>query len=300
MTSSFAISSSHPETKFLDKQTDPQPKNNAGIATLWQRLARTTMPCLLLTLVTTAPAFANRSSQTKINKQNLLTIQDIQVSSQDRHVFLLQNDQDPILPGTYFNVIRSGRQLGPDFKDQLINVGLVKATSITGSYVLAEVINEGTTQSHYFFPDYPGIMVGDQVQPKSLVIERNVQLTPSKSLSYFDLFIDPRRDPNSFELSEDGKELLRDMASTYGSMRVPMMLIEGHTDPQGPANANQVESYQRALTVHQFLIEELGFDRNRLVAVGLGESEPLPEPYLPDHERKARRIVIKVKTAKAF
>ncbi|MFW7380042.1 MAG: OmpA family protein [Oligoflexus sp.] len=249
--------------------------------------------CLSLAIGLAAQAGAYESKRLSTPKS--LEIQDIQITQNARHVYLPQIGDEPVLPGTYFTVKRSGKRLGPQFQNQMIAVGLVKAKSISDHYVLAEVIEEGTAQSQYFFPDYPGIMVGDVVEAKKLVIQQNLQIAPSKSVSYFDLFVDPRRDPTSFELSEKGKQILRDLAKIYGGMRVPIMLIEGHTDQNGAANANQIESYQRAMTVSQFLSEELGFDRERLVPLGLGESEPLAEPYLPDHEQKARRIVFKVK-----
>lgn len=253
--------------------------------------------CLAFGIMAASSALAQQVNPDSINTQKSLIVQDIQETSKGRYLYISQPDDEQILPGTYFTVSRLGQRLSPRFQGKEIPIGIIKAVASTGAYILAEVVEEGTEQSEYFFPDYPGVMVGDTVQARNLVIKRNLHLAPNKELSYFDLFVDPRRDPTSFELSEKGKALLREIAQVYGSMRVPMMLIEGHTDQKGPATANQIESYQRALTVSQFLIEELGFDRSRLVAIGLGESEPLAEPYLPDYERRARRITIKVKSA---
>ena len=58
----------------------------------------------------------------------------------------------------------------------------------------------------------------------------------------------------------------------------------------------QMESYQRALTVRQTLIDELGIDPDRIVAIGMGESEDPQNANLPGAEDEARRVIIKVKT----
>ena len=70
----------------------------------------------------------------------------------------------------------------------------------------------------------------------------------------------------SFELSHDGIARLREAARTYASARIGLLMVEGYTDAAGPTGANQVESYQRALTVRQFLIDDMGFDPDRVLA----------------------------------
>ena len=71
-------------------------------------------------------------------------------------------------------------------------------------------------------------------------------------------------------------------------------MIEGHTDQKGDSEQNQIETYQRALTIRQYLIDELGFDENRVTAIGLGESEPISDVILPGNADRSRRIVLKV------
>ena len=63
---------------------------------------------------------------------------------------------------------------------------------------------------------------------------------------------------------------------------------------QGTAEQNQIESYQRALTVRQFIIDDLGFDESRVTAIGLGETEAISEVILPGNADRSRRIVLKV------
>ena len=71
-------------------------------------------------------------------------------------------------------------------------------------------------------------------------------------------------------------------------------MVIGHTDSSGPAEANQIESYQRAVVVRQYLIDTLGFDADRVVALGKGEDELPEEPLTPNYKQRARRIVVKV------
>ncbi|MGE0372600.1 MAG: OmpA family protein [Gammaproteobacteria bacterium] len=62
--------------------------------------------------------------------------------------------------------------------------------------------------------------------------------------------------------------------------------IEGHTDAQGAAGYNQVLSERRALSVAEYLVNQLGIEPNRLVLIGKGMSEPVAEdPYAPQNRR---------------
>jgi outer membrane protein OmpA-like peptidoglycan-associated protein len=99
--------------------------------------------------------------------------------------------------------------------------------------------------------------------------------------------------PASFELKQAGYAHLRQAARAFADARVSMLMVEGYTDHNGKAADNQVESYQRALTVRQFLIDELGFDEKRVIAVGYGEAEPADPSLAPGHVEINRRIVLK-------
>ena len=70
-------------------------------------------------------------------------------------------------------------------------------------------------------------------------------------------------------------------------------MIEGHTDQNGSSSDNQIESYQRALTIRQFIIDELNMDENRIIAVGFGESEIIDDSYVAGYRQNNRRIVFK-------
>lgn len=74
------------------------------------------------------------------------------------------------------------------------------------------------------------------------------------------------------------------------------VLIEGHTDGQGSANANQVLSQRRADAVRAALIED-GVDGARLSAVGVGEDRPVADNATADGRARNRRVEIIVQGA---
>jgi outer membrane protein OmpA-like peptidoglycan-associated protein len=74
------------------------------------------------------------------------------------------------------------------------------------------------------------------------------------------------------------------------------VLIEGHTDGQGSANANQVLSQRRAEAVRAALVED-GVDAARLSAVGVGEDRPVADNGSPDGRARNRRVEIIVQGA---
>ena len=200
-----------------------------------------------------------------------------------------------LLPGSVLEAKRP-KVLASDGENAWIATALLKVTEVREDYALAEVTSDGSRDSVMHFPDDPGIRVGDAALPQQLAVMQKLRVLPTKILTYKRLFVDPKSLPMTFELSPEGKQLLVEEARAFTDVHAPLLLVEAHTDPQGKRESNQIESYQRALTIRQILIDELGFDPERIVAVGLGESEPLAEPYLPGQAEQARRIVLRVKT----
>ncbi len=202
-----------------------------------------------------------------------------------------------LLEGAKLEVRRSKCQAPIPSKDESIwiPVAQLKVIEVRDVYALARLVTDGSQLSGVHFPDAPGAMVGDRAFREEQTLAQTIRVIPTRTLTYDQLFVDPKAFPSSFELTPEGKAYLKEQAQIFASVHAPLLLIEGHTDHHGDRQSNQIESYQRALTIRQTLIDELGLDPERLVAIGLGETEILDEPYLSGRDRLARRIVLRTK-----
>ncbi len=211
----------------------------------------------------------------------------VKIQKQGRRLIALLagGQRDGLLPGTLLLTSRQG-----------IPTALLKTTEVRENYTLAEVTEDGSKDSGLYYPEAPGLMVGDRAEPQEMKISQSLRILPNRTLTYERLFIDPKNFPTTFELSAEGRKFLIEQAEILMNAHAPLLLVGGHTDPKGDSQSNQVESYQRAMTVRQVLIDEFGLDGTRVVAIGLGETEPLDEPYLPGRAEEARRIILKVKS----
>ncbi len=214
-------------------------------------------------------------------------------------VIVAGGSRDGIVAGAVFESYRLASLHDPagygnDIKTIWIKTGELKGVQIYENHAVASVTTSGTDLSRAFFPKYPGVMAGDMVVEKALAIEQGLAVTPKATMTYKQLFQDPNGSATNFELSEGGHQQLRSVAEAFASRRVSNIVVEGHTDQTGPSDRNQIESYQRALAVRQILISEFGFDESRVSAIGLGETEPAEDSFVPGFRDINRRIVIKV------
>ncbi len=201
------------------------------------------------------------------------------------------------------DVLRSYRNQG-NKKDspQRVQTGKLKVVSIRKNQVVAQVLIDGSEMSKKSFPNYQKMMIDDQVilPEQELVkvpdiVETNpfVEEYPKGAFSYFTLFKNPKADPRTYELSEVGKKTLRKEIEDLKTSTSPLIMIKAFTDVTGDYKKNQVESYQRALTIKQFMVDEMSFHPDRVVAIGFGEWEPKYSVHVPGHNRKNRRVQIK-------
>jgi outer membrane protein OmpA-like peptidoglycan-associated protein len=71
--------------------------------------------------------------------------------------------------------------------------------------------------------------------------------------------------------------------------RIKLVRVEGHTDDRGNDDMNQKLSQRRANSVRTYLINK-GIDRDRLEAVGYGETRPIAENETGEGRAKNRRV----------
>ena len=202
-----------------------------------------------------------------------------------------------LLPGDILTARRSSSAPGSVINSgvqTLLETGSIKVVRVDAGVAFAAVLKDGTSVSRQVFPKFPGLMAGDVLSRANIEIAPNVALTPIISLPYHRIFAAPGTNSSNYELNESGKRILQAEVVELARQRLSRITVEGYTDTNGSADLSQIESYQRALTVRQFLINEAGFDQDRIVALGFGESDPLPGPRSPDSGRLNRRIVIKV------
>ena len=97
----------------------------------------------------------------------------------------------------------------------------------------------------------------------------------------------------SSRLSDEGAELLDEVAAlsrTFGGVTIA---VNGHTDGDGTTAANQSLSQSRAEAVSVALVER-GVPEAQLIAVGFGESQPIAPNDTPENKARNRRVVFSV------
>ena len=208
---------------------------------------------------------------------------------------LLEGQKFKCSPGTLMPPAEAGKGLtaAQAKKNLWIQTGRIRALEVQELYTIAQIEKQGSPMSQAFFPQFAGVMVGDMVTIPDLRLARRPVIVPTLTLSYFGLFDDPQQRPSTLEVSREGHKLLREAALQLASLRLSMLLVEGYTDQEGPSDENQRESYQRALTIRQVLIDEYQFDPQKVVAIGYGELELQDATFAPGSVQRNRRIVLK-------
>lgn len=101
---------------------------------------------------------------------------------------------------------------------------------------------------------------------------------------------------NSAELTPRTMQMLDTLSRALQSDKLAALKfsIEGHTDPRGGEEFNMDLSRRRAETVVRYLSANRQIDRNRLVAVGKGQSQLLntANPIAPENRRVTVRTIV--------
>lgn len=101
--------------------------------------------------------------------------------------------------------------------------------------------------------------------------------------------LDIRFKVNSAELTEDAKAQVKQLAEAMQSEQLSKyhFLVEGHTDSTGRPDSNMNLSKRRAEAVKDYLVTAYGVPRNRLEAIGRGQTMPISasDPANPANRR---------------
>ena len=102
-----------------------------------------------------------------------------------------------------------------------------------------------------------------------------------------DVFLNISFDFDSAALREDQKPKLTKLCNVIRDIDIDTFEIIGHTDSSGSAEYNQRLSRLRAEEVKRYMVGDCGIDPTRLLATGLGESDPL-DPQNPRADENRR------------
>lgn len=230
-----------------------------------------------------------------IKAQEFQIIQFLNTNNQEQIILINAGKKDGIKPGTLLKTYRPTKVYNTKLISEsiLIETGLIKILQVNENNSIAQVIKNGTELSKSVFTKYPNIMVGDITKEANFIISPNKILTPTITLYYKDIFIDPNKTPTTFELSEKGKNILQKELQVFADKKISALIIEGHTDLDSDTQRSQVESYQRALIIKQFMVNNLLFNENALIPIGFGDQQPLYSNFISEDKILNRRIVIK-------
>lgn len=101
---------------------------------------------------------------------------------------------------------------------------------------------------------------------------------------------------NSAELRPEARRQLDVVAAalTHDQLRQYTFMVEGHADPRGSSQANQVLSQARAESVRNYLVQTHGIAPERLRAVGRGDTEIINSQNIAAPENRRVTIVTNI------
>jgi len=102
---------------------------------------------------------------------------------------------------------------------------------------------------------------------------------------------------NVADIKKDSFPLLDSIYKVIKECKVNQLEITGHTDASGPASYNKLLSQKRADSVKAYFVK-LGFNKDKLHAIGLGEERPIAANDTIENRAKNRRIEFKIKGVK--
>lgn len=142
--------------------------------------------------------------------------------------------------------------------------------------LLFHLNNYFVAETRMYFTDFR--LASGAAQPKAAIAEKKVFVTQN---IYFDVDSDVIR-PNSYAVLKEIAEAIADVEGT--------IKIIGHTDSDGSDQHNLALSKKRAASVKRALANEFGVAADKLIADGMGESQPLNGNASPAEKAQNRRV----------
>ncbi|MDR2906623.1 MAG: OmpA family protein [Bacteroidales bacterium] len=101
----------------------------------------------------------------------------------------------------------------------------------------------------------------------------------------------------SWQVGDEGKRAIREVASVLAKNPDINVMVEGHTDNvpfngRGDAKDNLDLSVMRATAISKVLLENKGVEKSSVVSAGRGDSSPVVENDSPENRAKNRRSEI--------
>lgn len=193
----------------------------------------------------------------------------------------ITNLADPtyIMAGNGGQIVLSGR-----LPSEEIRTGLVEAAA--DAYGEGSVTDQITVDPGVFtsFWMYSG---GPLMQAMSVFPDYEMRIDGTAFSGYINGGV--TFEPNSAEFSGSYAQVLDVGVGVLTRDQSLQLVIEGHTDDQGPADANLELSQLRAEAVMNYFVEN-GIDPGRLTAIGYGETEPVVPNDSAEGRARNRRI----------
>ncbi len=100
-------------------------------------------------------------------------------------------------------------------------------------------------------------------------------------------------DVNKYDLRPDARNDVTRLSTILKKYSDTNILVEGHTDSDGPADYNQKLSEERAQSVADYA-KSLGVDGSRFKTVGYGESQPIASNSTVEGKQMNRRVEVAI------
>lgn len=149
----------------------------------------------------------------------------------------------------------------------------------------------------------PAVVVETPQVQVATVEAAQVAMTESTAMAkddttYDSLSLDIKFQLNSKDLTQPGINALDSLGSALVSIqrggRLPVIMLEGHTDDTGEDNYNLTLSENRANSARDYLLNRFGLPANSIRAMGFGETTPLTQNTSAAARRANRRVELKV------